>query len=39
MIGKITEALKTFAKFNQCPDIIIKKSNNRQYLKAIKEGL
>ncbi|HEY4062963.1 MAG TPA: crosslink repair DNA glycosylase YcaQ family protein [Puia sp.] len=39
MIGKITEALKTFAKFNQCPDIFIKKSNNRQYLKAIKEGL
>lgn len=39
MIGRITEALKAFARFNQCPDILFKKSNNRQYLKAIREGL
>jgi uncharacterized protein YcaQ len=39
MLFKITDAIKTFAKFNQCQDIIIKKSNNKQYAKAIKDGL
>ena len=39
MTGKIIDAMKTFARFNQCEDIVIKKSNNRQYLKAIKDGL
>jgi uncharacterized protein YcaQ len=39
MIGKIIDALTAFAQFNQCKDIIIKKSNNKQYLKAIKDGL
>lgn len=39
MIGKIIEAIKTFAKFNQCAAIIIKKSNSKEYLKAIKDGL
>jgi uncharacterized protein YcaQ len=39
MLVKITDAIKTFAKFNQCQDIIIKKSNHKQYLKAIKDGL
>ncbi len=39
MLDKITDALKDFAKFNQCQDISIKKSNNKQYLKAIKDGL
>jgi uncharacterized protein len=39
MIGKIIDALTAFAQFNQCEDIIIKKSNNKQYLKAIKDGL
>lgn len=39
MIGKIIDALKTFAEFNQCQEIIIKKSNNKQHLKVIKEGL
>jgi hypothetical protein len=38
-IGKFIDALKAFAKFNQCEDIVIKKSNNKQYLKAIKGGL
>jgi uncharacterized protein YcaQ len=38
-IAPITDAIKTFAKFNQCGDIIIKRSNNRQLLKAIKDGL
>jgi uncharacterized protein YcaQ len=39
MLLKITDAIKTFAKFNQCQEIIIKKSNHKQYGKAIKEGL
>ena len=39
MIVKITEAIKTFAKFNQCTAITIKKSNSKEYLKAIKDGL
>jgi uncharacterized protein YcaQ len=38
-IGKIIEAIKTFAKFNQCTAIIIKKSNSKEYLKAIKAEL
>ena len=33
---KINDAIKTFAKFNQCQDIIIKKCNNNQHLKAIR---
>lgn len=39
MLEKVTDAIKTFAKFNQCPEIVIKKSNNKQYGKAVKEGL
>jgi uncharacterized protein YcaQ len=39
MIVKIIEAIKTFAKFNQCAAIVIKKSNSKAYLKAIKDGL
>jgi uncharacterized protein YcaQ len=39
MIAKLTDAIQTFARFNQCRDIIIKKSNNKQHLKAIKDGL
>jgi uncharacterized protein YcaQ len=38
-IGKIIEAIRTFAKFNQCATIIIKKSNSKPYLKAIRDGL
>ena len=34
-ITSIAEAIKAFAAFNQCPDIVIKKSNNRPYLKAL----
>lgn len=39
MIARIIDAIQTFARFNQCRDIIIKKSNNKQHLKAIKDGL
>lgn len=38
-ITRIIDALQRFALFNQCGDIVIKKSNNRQYLKAIRDGL
>lgn len=36
-IEKIMDAIKTFAKFNQCPEIVINKCNNKQYLKALKD--
>jgi uncharacterized protein YcaQ len=39
MIGRLIDALTAYAKFNQCQDIVIAKSNNRQYVKAIREGL
>lgn len=38
-IGKITDALSAFAAFNKCEEIVIKKTNNKQYAKAIKDGL
>ena len=39
MLEKLVDALKAFAKFNQCNEIVIKKSNSKPYLKALKEGL
>ena len=39
MVVKIGDAIKTFAKFNQCEVIDIKKSNNRSLLKALREAL
>ncbi|MBO9731505.1 MAG: YcaQ family DNA glycosylase [Chitinophaga sp.] len=38
-ISKVTNAIKTFARFNQCREVDIKRSNNKQALKAIKDGL
>lgn len=38
IIEKLTRALKTFIQFNQCRDIIFKKSNNKTYLKAISKS-
>ncbi|WP_242675047.1 winged helix-turn-helix domain-containing protein [Niastella populi] len=38
-ISKITDAIKAFARFNQCTDIDIKRSNNREYVKNIKQAL
>jgi len=38
-LAKIADAIKAFAQFNQCEEITFKRSNNRQYLKIIKEGL
>jgi uncharacterized protein YcaQ len=38
-ISKLSEAIQTFAQFNNCTDIAIKKSNNKPFLKAIKDLL
>lgn len=38
-VKKIADAIKLFAKFNQCGEVVIKKTNNKPYVKAIKEGL
>ena len=35
IIEKFTEALKAFIQFNQCRDIIFKKTNRNDYLKAL----
>ncbi|QNK64009.1 YcaQ family DNA glycosylase [Pedobacter sp. PAMC26386] len=37
-IEKFTQALKEFVLFNQCRDIIFKKSNNETYMDAIRKG-
>jgi uncharacterized protein YcaQ len=39
MITKIQDAIKAFAKFNQCKTIEIKKCNNKPLLKAIQKDL
>jgi len=31
--ARLTDAIRTFARFNNCTDIIIAKSNNKQFLK------
>jgi uncharacterized protein YcaQ len=33
-IGKVTDAIKAFARFNQCPKIVIKRSNNKEYIRS-----
>ena len=33
----VIEAIKKFAAFNQCEDIVVKRSNNKQQLKAINQ--
>lgn len=39
MTDKLTEAISAFARFNQCREVVITKSNNKQLLKAIRDGL
>src|SRR5579859_6197563 len=39
MIAKVSDAIKTFAKFNQCETITITKSNDKPALKAIRDAL
>lgn len=38
-IVKVADAIKAFATFNQCQEIVISKSNNKQYWKDIKKCL
>jgi len=37
MMDKFVEALKAFIMFNQCRDIVFRKSNREDYLKAISQ--
>jgi hypothetical protein len=39
IVAKISDAIKTFAKFNQCEAISIKQSNNKPALKTIAKAL
>jgi len=39
MIVKVCDAIQAFAKFNQCETITIKKSNDKQFLNAIRKTL
>jgi uncharacterized protein len=39
MIAKVCRAIQTFAKFNQCKAIVIKKSNNQSLLKTFRDLL
>jgi uncharacterized protein YcaQ len=39
MVNKICDAIEAFAKFNQCEEIVIVKSNDRKMLKAMREAL
>jgi uncharacterized protein YcaQ len=38
-LGQLSDALGKFARFNHCTDIVLKKSNKRDYLKSIKAAL
>jgi len=39
MIAKLCDAIKAFAKFNQCDAIVLKKSNNKPLLKVIMQSV
>lgn len=39
IIARLVRALGAFARFNQCRDIVFKKSNNETYLEALSESL
>ncbi|MGZ3873162.1 MAG: winged helix-turn-helix domain-containing protein [Mucilaginibacter sp.] len=39
MLGEVTETLKKFVKFNQCRDIVFKRSNHPVYLDAISREI
>ena len=38
-LDKIIDAISVFAQFNQCQDVIVKASNEKKYLKQIRERL
>lgn len=35
-LARVTDAIKEFARFNRCGEIVIRRSNNKAYLKNIK---
>lgn len=37
-MSKVSDAIKAFAKFNQCPKIVIKKSNKKEYLLSFRHN-
>jgi uncharacterized protein len=37
MVAKVCDAIRNFAKFNQCEVIVVKKSNDKSVAKAIRE--
>ena len=39
IIDKVVAAIKSFAAFNLCREVVIKKSNNKQLLKAVRDSL
>jgi len=39
MVVRISDAIRTFAKFNQCEAVTITRSNNKPALKAIRDAL
>lgn len=39
MLSRLTDAIAGFAKLNQCREIIITKSNNKEYLKTLRNSL
>jgi uncharacterized protein YcaQ len=39
MVKKVTDAIKSFAKFNQCKTIELKKCNNKALQKTIREAV
>jgi uncharacterized protein YcaQ len=38
IIEKLMRALNAFVRFNQCDDIVFKKSNNDAYLESIRSS-
>jgi len=39
MIEKLCDAIKAFAKFNQCHAIVLKKTNDKVLMKGIQKSL
>lgn len=38
-LGKIADAIKAFARFNQCDTVVVTRSNKQQYQRALKKLL
>jgi uncharacterized protein YcaQ len=38
VLSKVTDAIKAFATFNQCRQIVIKKSNNKEYMRSFRNN-